>query len=292
MKARASTIAAALLAPLLSFFSASDSRADLMLYGVTFFDNQLISIDANTGAATLVGPLGTPMSPFGLATYNNGLYTFDSTADVIRQIDPTTGATASTINVGMGAVLGQGGLAISKDGIGFLSSALDPKTLDPANNLYELNLKTGTSFLLGHTSSTLEALAFSPDGTLYGLGKFDGDLYKLNTSTAAMTLVGNTGADNGSLTGGLTFHPDGTLYATFNDALFTLNTTNGLATAVNSDPNASTGFSSISGLAVAAVPEPSPLLLFAAATGVLGVFKTVQTRLKGHTATQTVSDKA
>lgn len=240
--------------------------------GVTFFDNQLISIDTTTGIGTLIGPLSTTVSPFGLANVNGNLYTFDSNADVITQLSSTTGATVATYSIGIGPVLGQGGLAFQSSTVGFLTSALDPTTLNPVNDLYRFNLSTGTSQLIAHTSDTLEALAFGPNNMLYGLGKLDGNLYVIDPNTGATTLVGNVGVSIGSPTGGLTFGPDGTLYATLDDTLYTLNTSTGAATAVGmADSTSYTGFSSISGLAFVASAVPEPASLISLGLGVAGV---------------------
>jgi hypothetical protein len=250
------------------------------VYGVTLLDNQLISIDTTTGAGTLIGPLSTTMTPFGLANVGGNLYTFDSNDSVISQLDPTSGLTISTFNIGIGPVLGQGGMAFENSSVGFLTSALDPTTFNPVNDLYEFNIATGTSTLIGHTADTIEALAFSSTGVLYALGKLDGNLYTIDTTTGAMTLVGNVGVSIGSPTGGLTFGADGTLYATLDDKLYTLSTTDGLATAVgSSDPSMYTGFSSISGLAFdfQSVPEPSSVVsLGIGLTLVIGICRRVR----------------
>ena len=74
------------------------AKADT-LYGITF-SNQLITINQSTGAGTLVGPLDSSMSAFDLTSINGKLYTFDQTADVVRQLDPATGHTLATISVG------------------------------------------------------------------------------------------------------------------------------------------------------------------------------------------------
>ena len=251
-------------AAILLAFSTSAARADSVLYGVTYFGNHLIQIDPTTQAGTDIGALSTPMSPFGLATRNGRLFTFDSRADLVREINPLTAATTASFGIGIGPVLGQGGLAFRSDGIGFLSSALNPATLNPAMNLYRFDIAAGTSSLVGTSSHSLSALAFSPGGTLFGLGKEDGSLYSVNQSTAALTLIGNIAGTPGSPVEALTFSPNGTLFATIDDRLFTVNTATGVGTAIDPDPTNDVGFSSISGLAFSAVsvPEPSSIFLF------------------------------
>ena len=261
------------IATLLATWWPAASRADQIL-GVTLLDNQLISIDPATGNGTLIGPLSTSVGPFGLADVNGKFYTFDSSADVITRLDPFTGSTVSSYSIGIGPVLGQGGLAFQSSTVGFLTSALDPTTLNPVNDLYRFDISSGTSSLIAHTSDTLEAIAFGPGGVLYALGKLDGNVYTVDPTTGVLTLVGNVGISIGSPTGGLTFAPDGTLFATLDDKLYTLDTSNGVATAVgSSDPTMDTGFSSISGLAFAAVPEASSVISLAiGASAMIGLY--------------------
>ncbi len=256
---------------LLIGLAAGPTRAD-MAYGVTLIGNQLIAVDTATGAGALVGPLTGNVAPFGLAGFNNQLYTFDSTADVIRQISTTSGATLNSYNINVGSVLGQGGLAFQTSTVGYLTTALDPATFNPANNLYRFDLATGSTTLISQTADTLASIAFAANGTFYGLGKLDGNLYRIDSTSGAMDLVGNVGVAIGSPVGALTFGTNGTLYATLDDALYTLNLTTGLATAIG-DPNVGTGFASISGLAFStstlpsvggAVPEPASVVLLLA----------------------------
>ena len=269
------TMAFGLVALLAGFGPAiTDSRADFA-YGVTYFDNQLISVNTTTGVGSLVGTLDAAMSPFGLSYGGGNLYTFDSNAGLIKQINTTTAATQQAYNIGLspGGLLGQGGLAFQNSNVGFLTSALSPTDYSTVNDLYKFNLATGTSTLVAHTADTLQALAFSAAGVLYGMGKNDGNLYTIDTNTGAMTLIGNVGIPIGSPTGGLAFGPGGMLYATLDDILYTVNPTTAQATVVNPDPTAFGGFNSVSGLAVAplaAVPEPSSMALcgiFLAAAG-------------------------
>jgi len=238
-------------------------RADY-LAGVTYYGNQLIHIDATTGVGSLVGNLDTSMSAFGLAQRGGSLYTFDSTTDLIRQINPMTGTTVTSINVGLGPVLGQGGLAFGSDGTGFLSSALNPTTLAPENDLYRFDIATGKSSLVGFSGAALSGLAFL-NGTLYGVGKTTDTLYTVNTSTGATTAVGFLGAMAGSPIQSLSAGPNGQLYGTFDDRLFSINATTGAATAVDPNPANDAGFSSISGLTyvttASAVPEPASVIL-------------------------------
>ena len=234
------------------------------MLGITYYDNQLIDINPTTGVGTLVGNLSSNLSAFGLAQTGGNLYAFDSTLDQVAQIDPSTGLTIKDINVGIGPVLGQGGLAFSSSGIGYLSTALDPSSYNPVNYLYSFNLATGTSTLLNPTTpsgATLAALAFVGD-TLYGLGKLDDSLYTVNTTTGATSFVGYLGVGAGSPIESLAAGPGGVLFATLDDQLYTINPSSGAATAVDPNPSDYTGFNSISGLTyVATVPEPSTILL-------------------------------
>lgn len=103
-------------------WSSGTARAHT-LYGITFGGNQLITIDTVTGAGTLVGKLSSTMQAFGLAFRGTKLYAFDQAADRIQELDPKTGGTLSTIDIGT-TRWGEGDIAFRSDGIGFIASEL------------------------------------------------------------------------------------------------------------------------------------------------------------------------
>lgn len=248
--------------------TAGSSLGQDRLYGVTFFNNELISFDLVTGDASQVGFLGAGVSPYGIANRGGALYTFDPNADRIRQIDPNTGTvTGAPINIGVGNLLGEGDLVFRADGMGFLSNAL-AADLTQANDLFSFNLLAGTSTRLGTTGVTIDALAFSPSGVLFALGQGEGRLFTVNQTNGATTVVGELGVPQDSSFAGLTFAPNGTLYATIDDALYTLNVATGAATPVNAF---GTNFGAISGLAFGPVPEPTTTAMLA--VGVLALIR-------------------
>jgi len=93
--------------------------------------------------------------------------------------------------------------------------------------LYTVNPATGrpltTRQLTG--SSDVFNLSVGPNGTLYGLGNGNGNLYQINTATAAAILIGSSGY--GMF--GLEFGPGGVLYGCGYD-LFQIDVNTGAAT--------------------------------------------------------------
>jgi hypothetical protein len=240
----------------LALFVPAGAQAAPILYGVTF-DNELITIDTATGAGTLVGPLSSAMAAYGLGTVGTSLYTFDQQADLLRQLDPATGGTLASVNLGIGNLTGEGAVDFRSDGRGFLTTA------SPGANLYSFTTAGGGA-LVGSTSQVIDGLAFNSGDVLYGLVQGGATLVTINQTTGALTQVGLTGLSGGNLAG-LAFLDDQTLYAvltaqaTAASTLYRLNPATGQATLVGG-----VGIDRVSGitfLETVQSPEPASLLL-------------------------------
>jgi len=94
--------------------------------------------------------------------------------------------------------------------------------------LATVDVATGATSFIGSTGTALTDIAFSPSGDLYGISF--SDLYKVNSSTGATTLVGSLGSFSGTANA-LVFGANGTLYMA-GSSLYTVNTLTGAASAI------------------------------------------------------------
>ena len=263
------------------------ARAE-MLYGLTFFDNQLISVDTSTGAGTLIGSLSETVSGYGLASLGGTLYTFDPNLDALRSVNQLTGSVGTAMNIGVGDLTGEGDLTFRADGTGFLSSALAPD-FSPSNELFMFNAQLGTSALVGNTAVPIDGMVFVGN-TLYAIGQEgEAKLYTVDQTNAAMTEVGSLGISKNSPFGALTLGADGKLYAAIDDRLYSINPATGLASILN-ESVLDIGYASVSGLAPASfqpIPEPSTYAIGGAALLVVaGIVRRVrQSRAAAEPAT-------
>lgn len=96
--------------------------------------------------------------------------------------------------------------------------------------LATVDVANGATTIVGGTGPALTDIAFGPTGDLFGISF--SDLYGVNSTTGATTLVGSLGAVSGTANA-LVFSSNGTLYMAGN-TLYTVNTSTGASTAIGS----------------------------------------------------------
>jgi len=209
---------------------ATAAGASPVLYSVqSNGDDHLYSIDAATGVATDLGRLAfddaeglafagstlyavggstqelwnitTPPGVLVGATGNrNGIdagLDFDNRSGTMYNLNGGQGASSLyTINLATGAATLVGSNGVFGDGfaVGPTGSAYSIDGIF-TDSLYGIDLLTGAASLIGNLGlgdiSVQFGLTFGDDGALYGLDS-NGNLYRLNTSTGAATLVATT----------------------------------------------------------------------------------------------------
>jgi len=257
---------------------AAQATAGTVLLGIDYNTNQLVNIDPTTGIFSVVGTVSGSDSPSNFIGVANGpsgnLYGIDETNGNLYQLSPT-GSILANININSDGVVSN----FSEGDLTFNGSTgyVDNTSSGGSPGLFSFTTDPGslTSGPIGGvTSPTFDGLAFI-GSTLYGLESQGGaNLYTVDTTTGAATLVGSTGISLGIgfFFGGLAY--DGTtLYAEVSgdDALdhvnsaflYTIDPTTGVATLVSQiedtdgDPF-SGGLSGIAAEAAPAGPVPEP----------------------------------
>lgn len=131
---------------------------------------------------------------------------------------------------------------------------------DNAGNLWDLDVATNTSTLIGNGGVVMFDIALDPiSGTLYGVSG-TGGLYSIDTTDGSTSLIGATTA----FINGLTFDSSGTLYGSGGAGLFTLSTVTGSASLVGNTGFTSSGdiaFDSLGNLFMSAVGNTGDLLI-------------------------------
>ena len=99
------------------------------------------------------------------------------------------------------------------------------------DTLYSINPANGVLTAVGNSSISYFDTGSTTSG-LFAVGT-DGNLYSINTGTAAATLIGPTGLSESASSIGMS-SGSATLYYAINSALYTLNTSTGAATLIGS----------------------------------------------------------
>lgn len=153
-------------------------------------------------------PTGAPLNPVfdgvsleGMEVVAGTWYaaTFDTVNLMFATFDPATGVVTD---------IGPTGLAVPLPGLAWNGTTMYGISGRNPSSLYTINLTTGAATLVGPTGIQAGSLEFGPDGFLYAGGTgnglisppnpgFRGNIYRINPSTGAATLVGPTGFDDG-----------------------------------------------------------------------------------------------
>lgn len=122
------------------------------------------------------------------AAYADEMYQTGSDGTVLYKTDTTNGSSTAIGPFGYSNVYGN---AFSPNGQMYVIT----DSGSPASTLATVNLTTGTATPVGAPTGVraLMGIAFAPNGTLYGASWANNNLYTLNTTTGAASLVGNLG---------------------------------------------------------------------------------------------------
>lgn len=259
--------------------TAQPSRAQFDLIGVCWdaSNSSVVRVDPATGYGTTVGVSGVP--DLNSLAQNNAGTLFSASGNQLVTLDPNTGIARSIATLDFGTELASvRGLAFSPADVLF---AINYAPRAAPHNLYTINPDTGSTTLVGNTGVPgIQAIAFSPQGVLYGwdVGFYPVagiGLVTIDTITGLATDVDPLVEATPYAVQSIEFAPDGTLYGAC-DALYSIDVASGTTTLVGSG-----GYLDIRGLAV--VPEPSAfaLLLFGLCLSLL----TYGCRQKRHVTT-------
>lgn len=239
----------------------------------------LYSVDTNNGNATLIGNMGQGVDQIASTSSINDVGQLYATDGVLYNVNPANGG-ATPIGNGVGVGVTGLGLAPQSGVLYGVTTAL-----------YAINLNTGAASLVGSlnlptvndVNSRAGDVAYGPNGTTLYLSadvpeeKAGDELFSVNTSTGAATLIGSIGFTNVT---GLALGDDGVLYGvTGTGQILSINTSTGGGTFVSTcSAGAMTDATSF------VLPPPPPLTPPAASF----TSATYTTNLNGGSAVLTV----
>jgi hypothetical protein len=233
--------------------------ATVMLYGSDADTQELYIIDTSDAGTTKIGSFGVEGVMAGLAydTDNDIMYGTTTVTDNLYSIDYTTGQATLIGDLGVSLIHG---LAYDNSTDVLFGTFGESR----GDGLYQIDVTTGSSTLIGHIGhfyddhlNTVHGLAVHPQtNDLYGVIGGPDDvsaLIKIDKTTGSGTFLFEYGIVNLS---GLTFLPDGTLYATDNWSgdLYKLDISSSSTQLIGN-----TGLGNALGLT--SIPEPATIML-------------------------------
>lgn len=173
--------------------------------------DNLYQIDLANGNTTRIGPVGY-IDIEGLGLDANGqLFGVDDDTNTLVSINKQTGAAFPV--AGLSGNLRLNATQLYDFGLTFTCDGLALLTADNTRQIYSLSKQTGVATMLGNSGPSLTGLAAWGD-TVYGLGdQNQPNLYRVDATTGAATLIGPLTNAAPYTDGGLDFDADGQLWA-------------------------------------------------------------------------------
>jgi len=176
-----------------------------VLYGITSEQSpnephSLVTIDPNTGAATLIGDLGAIASDASFDSKGT-LYVWLQTTSQIGTVDLTTGAVT---RIGRARPAGSpSGIAIDPNDMIYVTAKGASGTLDNVDTVTG-DLQQGPPLTGAPFSTQINSMSFSPSGLLLAINSNGGSpatsrLVTSNTATGAVAAIGNLPDDSDAL---------------------------------------------------------------------------------------------
>ncbi len=187
----------------------SDTRAgSFTLWGMRIASNELVTLDAGTGAISGSVALDSTDRMVSIAfdavsgrLFGNTSVGFGAAFDALYEINPVTGATTF-----VGRILFNNVFALAFDQAGTLFGVSDS-----TDELISISTTTGNGALVGSTGLgfAFDIASRPEDGVMFLADSGTSSLYRLDTGTGATTLVGAYGSTTNIV--GLAFGPGGTV---------------------------------------------------------------------------------